>query len=84
MLYGGAIDHHQISGSVYSGEVFNMLAQYEDDKTTSSISSVPFHICPCKNNHPNCMDKSNNALRLSVYPSETFQVSMVSIGQRNP
>ena len=83
VLYGGAIDHCQISGSVYSGEVFSMLVQYEDDNTTSSISSVPFHICPCKNNHPNCMDKSNNALSLSVYPGEKFQVSVVSTGQRN-
>ena len=83
VLYGGAIDNCKLTDFEDSGEVFDSLAQYEDDKTTSSISSDPFRICPCKTNRPNCMDKSNDPLSLSVYPGETFQVSVVSTGQRN-
>ena len=82
VLYGGAIDKCKLTGLQYSGRVFNMLAQYQHDNTTSSISSDPFHICPCKNSHPIC-GELNHALSLSVYPGETFQVSVVSTGQRN-
>ena len=90
-LYGGAIDNCKLNGKLesrISGSVFDMLVQYEAESTTSNISSAPFHICPCTNNHPNCSkqsnwDKSNDALSLSVYPGETFQVSVVSTGQRN-
>ena len=57
-----------------------MLVQYQADNTTSNISSDPFQLCPCKNNHPNCR---NLQKELSVYPGETFQISVVSTGQRN-
>ena len=80
VLYGGAIDKCKLTGLQYSGRVFNMLAQYQHDNTTSSISSDPFHICPCKNNHPIC-GELNHAL--SLYPGETSQISVVSTGQRN-
>ena len=66
-----------------SGRGFTNL---EADNTTSNISSDPFQICPCdSNNHPNCIKSSNsiNALNLSIYPGETFQVSLVSTGQGN-
>ena len=91
VLYGGAIDNCKLTcklKSCNSGHVFDKLVQNEVESTTSSISSAPFRICPCKNNHPNCSkqsnwDKSNDALSLSVYPGETFQVLVVSTGQRN-
>ena len=82
VLYGGTVDNCQLHGldSNSSGEAFNMLAQYEDDNKTSTISSDPFHICLCKNNHPNC---SRSDKTISVYPGETFQVSVVAVGQRD-
>ena len=91
VLYGGAIDNCKLTGldSYSSGEVFDMLFQYEDDDTTSSISSDPFLVCPCgTNNHPNCSKSMENHDQriyqmLSVYPGETFQISVVAIGQRN-
>ena len=78
----GAIDNCKLIGleSNSSGEVFDMLFQYERDNTTSSVSSDPFCICPCENNSPNC-SKSNKTL--SIYPGETYQVSVVTAGQRN-
>ena len=80
VLYGGAIDKCTLDWKYYkSGKVF-MLFQYEADNTTSSISSDPFRVCPCENNHPEC---SKNKKKISVYPGETFQVSVVSTGQRN-
>ena len=81
-LYGGAIDNCKLTGqSLYSStDVFNKLVQFEDDNTTSEISSDPFQICPCENNYPNC---STLMKKLSIHPGETFQVSVVSTGQRN-
>ena len=82
VLYGGAIDHCKLTGlkSSSSGEVFDMLVQYERDNTTSSISSYPFRICPCENNSPNC---SKSSKVLSVYPGNSYQVSVVAVGQRD-
>ena len=51
------------------------LLLYESHNTTSSISSDPFPVCLCKNNSPNC-SKPNKTL--SVYPGETFHISVVS------
>ena len=81
VLYGGAIDNCKLTGlhSRHSGEVFDMLVHYENDNTTSSISSDLFWICPCENNHANC---SNSNKKFFIYPGETFQVSMVAVGQR--
>ena len=83
ILYGGVIDKCTLRVLGHnSGEVFDMLVQYQADNTASNLSSDPFHICPCKNNHPNCNIYQSNKI-LSIYPGETFQVSVVSTGQRN-
>ena len=79
VLYGGAIDNCKLSG-LNSAKVFDMIVHYEADNTTSSVSSDPYQICLCENNYPNC-SKSNK--KLSVYPGETFQISVVTIGQRS-
>ena len=83
VLYGGAIDNCDIIGlDLYdSGAVFNMLFYIEDDNTNSSISSDPFHICPCENNHSDCT-VPEYYVPYTVYPGETFQVSVVAAGQR--
>ena len=85
VLYGGAIDNCKLTHGLdayKSGEVFHMLSQYEDDNTTPRISSDPFRVCLCENenDYPDC-SKSNKTL--SVYPGETFQVSVVTTGQGN-
>ena len=82
VLYGGTIDNCKLTGldSNSSGDVFDLLFHIEDGNKTSSISSDPFRICLCENNHPDC-SKSNSTLL--VYPGEAFQVSVVAVGQRN-
>ena len=86
VLYGGAIDNCRLTGldryPYGPDEVFDMLVHNEDDNdynTTSKISSDPFRICPCENNHPNC-NKSN--IVLTVYPGESYQVSVAAVEQR--
>jgi len=84
VLYGGAIDNCKLTGmdSSSSGEVFDMIFHIEDDtdgNTTSNISSDPLKICPCENNLPNC----SMPIEREVYPGETFQVSVIALGQRN-
>ena len=85
VLYGGAIDHCKLThglDSHSSGEVFDMIVHNKDSEytTTSNISSDPILICPCENNLPNC---SKQLVSHTVYPGETFHVSVVAVGQRN-
>ena len=82
VLYGGAVDHCTVSGldSHNSSELFEKVAHYEADNTTSSISSDPFRIYPCENNLPDC-SKSREVL--SIYRGESYQVSVVAVGQRD-
>ena len=92
VLYGGAIDNCKLTGlnSYSSGEVFNMIVHIEDGNyynTTSKISSDPLRICPCKNNLPDCSRSWDYRATVpyphTVYPGETFQISVVAAGQRN-
>ena len=85
VLYGGVIDHCKLThglDSHSSGEVFDMLVHNKDSdyNTTSNISSDPLQVCWCENNLPNC---SQRYVPPTVYPGETFQVSVVAVGQRN-
>ena len=77
VVYGGAIDNCKVIGlnSSTSGKVFDLLVQQKSKKI---ISSDPFHVYLCENNHP-----SKSRRELSIYPGETFYVSVVSTGQRN-
>ena len=80
VLYGGKIDNCCLDPYDFCDSLFDELFQYEADNTTSSISSDPFRVCLCENNHPNY---SESIKTLSVYPGETVQVSVVTVGQRN-
>ena len=82
VLYGGTIDNCELTGmdSYNSGELFDMLFHYEDDNTTSSISSDPFGICLCEENHPN---HHHSNMTFFIHPGETFQVSVAAVGQRD-
>ena len=87
VLYGGTIDSCKLThglNSYSSGEVFDMLfpKNARDYNTASKISSYPLRICPCKNNLPNCSG-SRYYTPGSVYPGETFQISVVAVGQRD-
>ena len=82
VLYGGAIDHCKLIGlgSYSSGEVFDRLVHIVGGNSNSSISSVPFRVCQCKHEQPIC---SIPNVRRTVYPGETFQVSVVAAGQKD-
>ena len=60
-----------------------MSVHIEDDNTNSNISSLPFYICPCINNFPNCRSYFRYNYPHTVYPGEMFQVSVVAVGQRD-
>ena len=87
MLYGGAIDNCKLThglDSHNSGEVFDMMVHNDDTdyNSTSNISSDPLQICQCKHNLPDCSENKYRMPRI-VYPGETFQVSVVAVGQRH-
>ena len=87
VLYGGAVDNCKLThglDSYGSGEVFDMIVHINDTdyNTSSNISSYPLRICLCKNNIPDCSVSLYEVLGL-VYPGDTFQVSVVAVGQRD-
>ena len=87
VLYGGAIDYCKLSGleSNNSGKVFDMIVHIEDDtdySPSSFISSDPLYICPCEHNLQNC-NRSQYYVPYTVYPGETWQLSVVVAGQRD-
>ena len=53
-----------------------------DYNIASKISSDPFHICTCVNNQPACSEEVE-IIAYPVYPGETFQFSVIAVGQRN-
>ena len=83
VLFGGAIDNCKLTGleSYSSGEVFNMVVHIDgtDYTTTSNISSDPLYIRPCEYNH----SILSRFIKHTAYPGETFQVSVVAVGQRD-
>ena len=86
VLYGGVIDNCKLTGldSYSSRKVFDMLFQIEDDtdyNTTSKVSSDPLRICPCENSLPECSGSQYYSVPNTVYPGETFQISVVAVGQ---
>ena len=88
VLYGGTIDHCKLNGSMNSSaQVFDTLVhiEIEDNNRTASISSNPLYICLCKNDLPDCSNSSVQHCGDSstVYPGETFQVSLIAVGQRD-
>ena len=82
VLFGGAIDHCKLYDleSHSAGEVFDMIVHIESDNMTSTISSLPFRIYPCEDNSPNY---SMSSISYTIYPGETFSVSVGACGQRN-
>ena len=87
VLYGGAIDNCKLThglDSYNSSQVFDMIVHNNDTdyNTTSNISSDPLQICRCKHNLPECSE-NNYIMPRTVYPGETFQVSVVAVGQRH-
>ena len=86
VLYGGAIDNCKLTGldSNSSGEVFDMIV-HNNDNTAPNISSVPLHICQCVNNYVHCSKnmKFKENFVVDAHPGETFQVSVVAVGQRD-
>ena len=89
VLYGGAIDNCRLTGmeTNNSGKVFDMIVHSNDTgyNTAPNISSVPLHICQCVNNYVHCSKnmKFKENFVVDAYPGETFQVSVVAVGQRD-
>ena len=82
-LYGGAIDScltYSIDGTPLGYGMFDSFSTITDNSTTSSVSSDPFRVCVCINNHP---DFSIFSIKHETYPGATFLISAVAVGQRN-
>ena len=83
-VYGGFVDLCFISGQGILDNIryiFNHWFQITE-RGPSSVSSNPLGVCLCDgNNHPNCSMKLYETP--PVYPGLAFEISAVSVGQRN-
>ena len=86
-LYGGSVDSctlknvkssqfHNYATSI-SGYLFNTITSSENKP---AISSVPLHICTCRDGLTNCTGSYHPK---PVYPGGTVEVPVIAFGQRN-
>ena len=86
VLYGGNLDICAIYITYWSScwyttgtVLFDGLCNTEI-ASTLDVSSDPYHVCVCKDNHPEC---SEAVTTREVYPGETIRIPVVAVGQRN-
>ena len=89
-VYGGAIDTCPIlspSGFLYHNKTIfgNVTFDYVTNftgqpKSNSLISSDAIDVCFCTKDHYDCITRNKT---LSKYPGESFQISLIGLGQRN-
>ena len=78
-LYGGLIDNCKLVHSYMY--VFNKVFSFTQNSSDfSAVSSFPFKVCPCQNNHPDC---ETSVVKRQVYPGEKITLPVVAVGQRN-
>ena len=80
-----AVNNCKLTGldSYRSGEVFDRLVHIEDNTDYNTTSSGPLHICPCKNNIPDCSRPRYYNAPAFVHPGEMFQISVDAVEQRD-
>ena len=86
-LYGGNIDTCNLLSTINvvsqteTTTIFDQIFQFDNstEKNASLISSEPFSVCLCVDEVPNCSIHVHN---ISVFPGNTFDVSVTAHGQR--
>ena len=80
-LYGGSIDSCYSTLQVYApiagGNIFDAITSCENKP---AISSDPLKICTCRDGVTNCTGSYHPE---PVYPGETLEVPVITLGQRN-
>ena len=84
-LYGGLLNNCKIiNDSVDPNSTWHFLKDISglnnSDMELSAISSDPIRICFCTNDMPDCDKKWND---VAVYPGQSFNISAITVGQRN-
>ena len=86
VLYGGSLDTcavcifslgFYIAGTVALDRFSSEVISTSD---ISDISSDPYRVCVCEDNHPNC---SETVITREVYPGEIIHITGVAVGQTN-
>ena len=85
-LFGGDIDFcYMIDSPNQNKSPFTNQQAYQDIFTisnkSSSVTSLPRHICFCQNHEINCQNGSPGLM--SLYPGEAFTIEAVLVGQMN-
>ena len=77
-IYGASkIQCHSLTGNVQGEGMFNSVFKVQNI-SLSSISSIPYHVCFCKQNSPKsyCLNSMENR----VFPGQEFTVSAATVG----
>ena len=85
ILYGGNLELCRVCISYFSfvtGAVaFDTWGSISKEVTsTSDITSDPYHVCVCEDDHPECRETMTTR---EVYPGEIIHIAVVAVGQRN-
>ncbi len=82
-IFGGSMDQCATTFIRNSTKVFNKIFREGSWKWNQSdhsyVSSFPRQICFCENNIPNC----NIGYNQTIYPGQSFEVSLLGVGQFN-
>ena len=89
-VYGGSIDYCYFFSTNWdikqtpSSKVLNQIFHPNNSSSDASfISSDPVGVCFCDHNMTWQIDCSNKTLNVTIYPGQTFSISVVVVGQRN-
>ena len=77
-IYGASkIQCHSLTGNIQGEGMFNSVFKVQNI-SLSSISSIPYHVCFCKQNSPKsyCLRSMENR----VFPGQEFTVSAATVG----
>ena len=86
VLYGGSLDTCAVCifslGFYVAGTVAldRFSSEVISTSDISDISSDPYRVCVCDDNHPDC---SETVITREVYPGEIIHIPVVAVGQRN-
>ena len=81
VLFGGDIINCDLISNDKSTNWFNRTFDYSAQTGPSVISSEPTDVCFCDDN--NTINCSQTQLKMTAYPGEEINISVVSVGQLN-
>ena len=80
-IYGGRITS-ELCHNTKSFETCTLSIFHESDRGLSSIASEPTRVCLCDDKgQPQCLNDSYSSVNYTLYPGESFSISLAIVGE---